>query len=112
MVKAATLLNPLNLMVSTLSIDWFLAGCATSTPEPLDERVAAMSDLQLISYYHGINDRLKDIQARTRETDRQGTILEKDHLARMPYVMGGEAWKLERQQERAHQELIRRNLTP
>lgn len=86
-------------------------GCA-STPDNTDARLADMSDADLISYYHGINDRIKAIQQATREDDRQGTVLEQDPLAKMPYIIGGEAWELERKRERIRRELDRRNLRP
>ena len=86
-------------------------GCA-STPDKTDGRLAAMSDAELISYYHGVNDRLRAIQQAAREDDRQGTIIEQDQLAKMPYIIGGEAWELERKRERIKRELDRRNLKP
>lgn len=101
--------------VRLLALAWaasIILGCATTAQDSLEVRLAAMPDKRLISYYHGINDRLKDIQAETRETDRQGPILEEDYLARMPYVVGGEAWELEQKREKASREMIRRGLMP
>jgi hypothetical protein len=87
-------------------------GCATTASDPMAARLAAMSDEELISYYHGINDRLKEIQQGTRDADRQGTVTEQDQLAKMPYIIGGEAWELEQKRERVSRELNRRNLQP
>jgi hypothetical protein len=87
-------------------------GCATTDSDPMTARLATMSDEDLISYYHGINDRLKEIQRGTRDEDRQGTVTEEDPLARMPFIFGGQAWELEQKRERISRELNRRNLTP
>lgn len=87
-------------------------GCATTDSDPMATRLATMSDDDLISYYHGVNDRLKEIQEGTREADRQGTVMEQDQLAKMPYIIGGEAWEMEKKRERIRRELNRRNLTP
>lgn len=86
--------------------------CATTDRDPLATRLAAMSDEDLISYYYGINDRLREIQEGTREADRQGTVMVQDQLAKMPYIIGGEAWELEQKRERIKHELDRRNLRP
>jgi hypothetical protein len=88
------------------------AGCATTSGVTMETRLAAMSDEDLLSYYHGINDRLKEIQTGTREADRQGTILQEDQLSKMPYIIGGEAWELEQKSKRARRELARRHLKP
>ena len=87
-------------------------GCATTSDKTMETRLAAMSDEDLLSYYHGINDRLKDIQTGTRDTDRQGTILQEDQVSKIPYILGGEAWELEQKRKRARRELARRNLKP
>jgi len=86
--------------------------CASTPDGKMETRLATMSDDDLLSYYHGINDRLKEIQTGTREADRQGTILEADQLSKMPYIIGGEAWALEQKREKARRELARRNLKP
>lgn len=86
--------------------------CATPSKTTMETRLAAMSDDDLISYYHGINDRLKAIQDRMRETDRQGTILEQDQLSKMPFIIGGEVWELEQRRECVRRELVRRKLAP
>ncbi len=87
-------------------------GCATTSEETLQKRLKTMSDENLVSYYHGINDRLKVIQEGTREADRQGTVTEQDPLAMMPYIIGGEAWELERKRDLIRHELNCRNLKP
>ena len=98
------------LLVSGFAVLVF-TGCA-GTPDRTDTRLATMSDAELISYYHGISDRLKAIQQGTREDDRQGTVVEQDQLAKVPYIIGGEAWELERKRDRIKRELDRRHLNP
>ena len=71
-----------------------------------------MSDAELVSYYQGINDRIKEIQAGTREDAHQSTVRQDDHLARMPYIAGGEAWSLEQKRTKVHKEMDRRGLHP
>lgn len=106
-----TFMRLILLLAAGLAIAVF-TGCATTDSDPLANRLAAMSDQDLISYYHGINDRIKAIQEGTREADRQGTVKEQDQLAKMPYIIGGEAWELERKRKRVQCELNRRNLKP
>ncbi len=89
-----------------------LTACATSRSDPLEVRLAAMSDADLVSYYEGINERIKAIQAGTRADDRQRTVLQQDHLARMPYITGGEAWRLEQKRTKVHKEMEQRGLHP
>lgn len=71
-----------------------------------------MTDDERVSYYRGINDWLKEIQAGTREADHRGTVFQDDHIAKMPYVIGGEAYDLERKLKKVSQALSRRKLTP
>ena len=89
-----------------------LSGCATTQTDPLEARLAAMSDEELANYYHGINDRLKEIQAGTRQADRQGTVFQDDHIAKMPYIIGGEAYQLEQRRIKVSNALARRKITP
>lgn len=88
------------------------SGCATMSEETLPARLSAMSDDELVSYYQGINDRLKAIQQGTREADSQGTVLAQDELAKIPYLIGGEAWELEQTRKQVGRELVHRHLTP
>ena len=97
-----------SLMLACIAL--ILVGCATSRSDPFEERLAAMSDAQLVSYYQGINDRIKEIQAGTREDDHQRTVRQDDQLAKMPYIAGGEAWRLEQQQAKVRKEMTRRGL--
>ena len=102
-------------LISALALGAFALiypGCASTPDGKMETRLAAMSDNDLLSYYHGINDRLKEIQTGTREADRQGTIKEADQLSKMPYLVGGEAWELENKREMALRELTRRRLKP
>jgi hypothetical protein len=89
-----------------------LFGCAATSGETMQTRLAAMSDGDLLSYYHGVTDRLKEIQEGARDAERQGVVPEGDQLSKMPYVIGGEAWALEQKRLCALRELNRRNLKP
>ena len=87
-----------------------LAGCATSSDDPMSHRLAEMSDAELVSYYKGLNDRLKDVQAKTVEEDRQGVIPQEEPVAKMPYFIGGEGWQLEQKLKKVKKEMARRNI--
>jgi hypothetical protein len=39
-------------------------------------------------------------------------VRQDDHLARMPYIAGGEAWNLEQKQTKVYKEMMRRGLQP
>lgn len=100
------------LLLATICCAWLFDGCATTSPDPFEARLEAMSDDELVSYYRGINDRLKEIQAGTREADRQGTVLQNDHIAQMPYITGGEAYQLEQKRMKVSKAIARRKITP
>lgn len=112
MVKIDVWRDRLGLFLTLACTTFILAGCATGQGEPFEERLAAMSDAQLVSYYGGINDRIKEIQAGTRADDQRRAVRQDDHLARMPYIAGGEAWNLEQKQTKVYKEMMRRGLQP
>lgn len=111
-LRNGVLRSLLSILLVALCSTLMLTGCTTAKPDPFEARLAAMSDEDLISYYRGINDRLKEIQAETRATDRQGAILQDDHIAQMPYIIGGEAWRLEQKRTKVNKALNRRHITP
>ena len=87
-----------------------LTACAANPQASFDTHLAGMSDEALFNYYQGLNDRIKDIQAGTKEAETQGILLSDDHVARMPYVIGCEAWGLEQKAVKIKQELDRRKI--
>jgi hypothetical protein len=104
--------SPLFLLAAIALALPMVTGCATTKPDPFETQLAAMSDAELISYYHGINDRLKEIQSGTREADRQGIIRQDDQIAKMPYIIGGEAWELARKRGKVRKMLDQRHISP
>jgi hypothetical protein len=100
------------ILLSTVLLSMVLAGCATSSPDPFETRLAAMTDAELIAYSQGINERMKEIQSGTREEDRTGIVRQDDPLAQQTYFFGGEAWDLEKKRAKARKEMNRRGLSP
>jgi len=100
------------ILLSTVLLSIVLAGCATSSPDPFEARLSAMTDDELVAYSQGINERLKEIQSTTREEDRTGIVRQDEPLAQQTYFIGGEAWDLEKKQAKAKKELNRRGISP
>ncbi len=88
-----------------------LVGCATNTDDPMARRLSEMSDGELVDCYKGLSDRLKDVQAKTVEEDRQGMISQEEPVAQMPYILGGEGWQLEQKLKKVRKEMARRNIS-
>ena len=111
--------QPLDDIVPPVRLSWvrfflamvLLAGCAASSDNPLERRLAEMSDAELVNYHKGLNDRLKDMQAKTVEEDRQGMISQEEPVAQMPYILGGEGWQLEQKLKKVRKEMARRNIS-
>jgi len=108
-----TFFTPFQFILLTIGLlSLMLAGCATSSPDPFESRLASMNDEELIAYSQGINERLKEIQSGTREDDRTGIVRQDEPLAQQTYFFGGEAWDLETKRAKARKELNRRGLSP
>lgn len=87
-----------------------LVGCAGNADDPMARRLAEMSNAELVSYHKGLTERLKDVQGKTVEEDRQGMISQEEPIAQMPYLFGGDGWTVEQKLKKVEKEMRRRNI--
>ena len=74
--------------------------------------IQTMSDNDLLNYYKGINERIKDIDNEIGRKGRQDQTERERVIANMPFFYGGEGYDLIRKRKIILKELNRRNLTP
>lgn len=84
-------------------------GCA-HTHDSFQTKIRSMSDMNLISYYHGLNDRIKEIENKEK-LDRRPDDSETDRVvSQITFFPGGEGFKLVEKQKKVKREIDRRNL--
>lgn len=96
-----------------LAIQLFF-GCAGTSSMKFKSRIQSMPDDDLINYYHGIEARLKDVQASNRENDR---LFKKSHdqfsiNIKSEFYLGGAGQDLIHKRRIVIRELERRNIFP
>lgn len=96
-------------MLFLLSI--MLVGCAHSR-DAFTAKIRKMPDMELVSYYHGLNDRIKGIENAEklgRRSDETRTSLVNSQST---FFIGGEGYDLVQKQKMVRKEMGRRNLKP
>jgi len=91
---------------------FFNISCASSKSNKFHSKIQKMSDNDLLNYYHGINDRIKDID---NDIKREGSHDQTEHervVSNMPFFLGGEGYTLIQKRKMITKELNFRNLTP
>jgi hypothetical protein len=71
-----------------------------------------MSDNDLLDYYHGINERIKDIDSDIKREESQDQTEQERVISNMPFFFGGEGYNLTQKRKVILKELNIRNLTP
>jgi hypothetical protein len=80
--------------------------------DAFERKIRAMSDSDLVSYYQGLNDRIKDIENKqilersSRETEHERMV------SQSTFIISGEGHDLVEKQKAAYREIRRRNLSP
>ena len=90
----------------------FHTGCASSEHTRLRDRVHSMSDMELLNYYYGINDRLKDIDGELQADDRVDSDYQDQFIQNQTFFVGGQGHGLLQKRKIVWGELQRRNITP
>ena len=90
----------------------FYSGCATSEQTRLRDRVKSMSDMELLNYYHGINERLKDIDSEVQTEDDSDSDNQNDFIRNQTFFVGGQGHGLIQKRKIVWDELHRRNIAP
>lgn len=108
-----TKLTPYPLIVCLLSLFLFVFfGCASSELTRFKKSIKTMSDAELLSCYHGINERTKDIDNNIEREDRLGYEKDQYIISHQTYIVGGEAYGLMQKKKLVSEELKERNIKP
>jgi hypothetical protein len=87
-------------------------GCASSELTKFKKNTITMSDSELLSCYHGINERIKDIDNSIEREDPIDNSQLHDIISHQTYLAGGEAYGLMQKEKVVLEELRRRNIEP
>lgn len=75
-------------------------------------KVHRMADDELLDYYHGINDRIKDIDSGQKGDMLSYEYEKSDMLNQQTFFIGGEAYDLVQKGKIVLEELDKRSLSP
>ena len=70
------------------------------------------SSTELLNYYYGINERLKDIDNEIQADDRSDSDNQDHFIRNQTFFVGGEGHGLVQKRKIVLDELYRRNITP
>jgi len=100
-------------MACLLAISLFFnAGCASSEQTRLRDRVQSMTDAELLNYYHGINERLKDMDGEMSADDQTDSDNQDHFIKNQTFFVGGEGHGLAQKRRIVLDELYRRDIRP
>jgi hypothetical protein len=88
------------------------AACAGAPKPTLQERLATMSDTELVAYYQGVDARLRAVGEGVRREMADSDAGQHATTFQQPYFFGGDGQRLLRQRRLAERELVRRKIPP
>ena len=91
---------------------FFNISCTSSKSNKFHNEIQRMSDYDLLNYYHGINDRIKDIDSDIKRQENPNQSEQKQLISNIPFLIGGEGYSLIQKRKMILRELNIRNLTP
>ena len=101
------------LMAGLLTVSMlFISGCVSSEQTRLRDRVQHMTDTELLNYYHGINERLKDIDGEVQADDHSDSENQDHFIKNQTFFVGGEGHGLIQKRKIVWDELHRRDIEP
>ena len=89
-----------------------LTGCVSKDTIRFQEKVYKMSDAELLTFYRGINERMKDIDHEIDSQDHLYHFDDKHWVYSTPYSPGREGYRLMEQRKMIEAEMRKRNLEP
>ena len=95
-----------------LSVFLLICGCATTGMTKFKQNIKAMSDDELVSCYHGINERIKYIDNSNERVGRPDPAQNQDLIANQSYFVGGEIHGLMKREKLVVQEMRKRRINP
>jgi hypothetical protein len=90
----------------------FVISCAGSKSNNFQSKIQTMSDNDLLIYYQGINNRIKDIDSDIKREEGQDQTEQERVISNMPFFFGAEGNDLVQKRRMILKELNRRNLMP
>lgn len=91
---------------------YFNSGCAGTAANRFQGKIEKLSDDELLSYYYGINDRIRDID-REIKNGKQHDLTEHDRVvSQQPFYFGGEGYDLVQKKNLILKELRKRRISP
>jgi hypothetical protein len=91
---------------------FFNFSCAGSKSKKFQSKIQTMSDNDLLNYYQGINNRIKDIDNDIKREESQDQTEQERVISNMPFSFGGEGYDLIQKRKIILKELNSRNLIP
>ena len=89
-----------------------LMHCASTEMERFRANVHRLPDDALLTYYHGLNDRLKDIDNGLKSDMLFHDDVKPDVISQQTFIVGGAGFGLVQKRKIVLKELNRRNLAP
>lgn len=86
----------------------FVTACAHH--DALTSKLRAMPNDELVNYYHGVNERIKEIENKQTLSRRSDETEHDRIMSQSVFYMGGEGQELVEKQKAARKEMDRRNL--
>ena len=94
----------------------FHIGCAGKAHHSFENKVKKMSDTELVSYFNGIEDKIRTVDNKMQADERSnGNSKRPDpnvNLIPSPFWMGGVGYDLVEQRKVVLKEMGKRNITP
>ena len=86
--------------------------CASSELVALRKTSQGMSDTDLLNYYYGMNERIKDLANGTQKEELSGSTEHEHFIYNQTFFVGGEGYGLIQKRKVILQELSKRNIYP
>jgi len=91
---------------------FFNTSCANTKPNKLRNKIQRMSDTDLLNYYYGINEGIKDIDHGMKREEHLDHTEHEHYIFQTPFTIGGEGYNLIQERKVVLKELNKRNISP
>ena len=86
--------------------------CSTMPKDSFQTRIEKISDDELLNYYNGINDKIKDVDNRAKLDMDKDMVRPDESFFDKPFYMGSEGYELAHRRKLILKELEKRAITP
>ncbi len=100
------------LITVCLFCSFFFISCASSKTNKFHTKIQKMSNNELLNYYNGINDRIKDISSEIEREKSPDQTDQEQVVSNMPFLIGGEGYSLNQKRKMILKELNIRGVNP